>query len=246
MNIAFKCLRVMPLLPLTAAGLLAGCQARGSTAAAAGDAAKDATHPEVVELFQSQGCSSCPPANRLVMPLADRTDTLVLSWQVTYWDQLGWKDSFADPAFTERQWAYARALGHNQVWTPQVVINGRGDVVGSNRGELAQALLRFGRGTGGPSLLLSGGSLHIDGSGKGASLVVVRYDPRIVQVPIRAGENGGATLPHRNVVREVAMLGTWNGGSHTYRLPATAHAGLKTAVLVHQGRAGPIIAAVHD
>ncbi|MEO6718038.1 MAG: DUF1223 domain-containing protein [Novosphingobium sp.] len=227
---------------LLAACILAACQAGQSTAALAADP----RHPEVVELFQSQGCSSCPPANRNVMPLAGRPDVLVLSWQVTYWDYLGWKDSFADPAFTARQHAYARSLGHDGVWTPQVVINGRGDVVGSDRSQLGRALYDFDRGAGGPSLVLSGEAVRVDGIGKNAVLTMIRYDPRILQVPIRAGENGGATLPHRNVVREVMLLGVWNGGSHAFHLPGARQTGLKIAVLLQQGPAGPILAAVHD
>ena len=231
-----------PYAILATLSLVTACGPAASNVAMAADPA----HPAVVELFQSQGCSSCPPANRNVMPLADRADVLVLSWQVTYWDYLGWKDSFADPAFTARQQAYARSLGHNGVFTPQVVINGRGDVVGIDGGQLTRALHDLDRGTGGPSLHLSANSVSIDGTGNDAVLTMVRYDPRIIQVPIRAGENGGATLPHRNVVREVAALGQWSGGSQTFALPKARHAGLKTAVLLQRGQAGPILAALHD
>lgn len=206
----------------------------------------DAAHPEVVELFQSQGCSSCPPANALVMPLADRPDKLVLSWQVTYWDHLGWKDKFADPAYTERQWRYARALKHDQVWTPQVVVNGRGDVVGSNPAELNNALNKYQRGKGGPAIALSAGKVTVTGATPGVQVELVRYDPRIVQVPIKAGENSGATLPHRNVVKEYAMLGDVKGSTMAFTLPAAKQAGLKTAVLVAERPGGPIMAAAHD
>ena len=88
----------------------------------------------VVELFQSQGCSSCPPANANVMALSDRPDLLTLSFGVTYWDQLGWKDTFASPRYTERQWDYAHAFHRRQVFTPEVVVNGHADVVGQDRG----------------------------------------------------------------------------------------------------------------
>jgi hypothetical protein len=90
----------------------------------------------VVEIFQSQGCSSCPPANANVMALSGRPDILTLSFGVTYWDHLGWKDTFAKPQYTERQWDYARAFHRDQVFTPEVVVNGRADVVGQNREEL--------------------------------------------------------------------------------------------------------------
>lgn len=239
-----NCLKLLAtLLP----ALLAGCQQAVSAPAASPAAGgADAAHPEVVELFQSQGCSSCPPANRLVMPLADRPDTLVLSWQVTYWDQLGWKDKFASPAFTARQWSYARSLGHDQVWTPQVVVNGRGDVIGSDPRELGGALHKFQRGLGGPVIALSAKDVRIEGAGSGASVELVRYDPKTVQVPILAGENSGATLPHRNVVKEYTMLGVWHGGKQVFALPATRTPGLKTAILVQQGEGGAILAAGHD
>ena len=201
---------------------------------------------QVVELFQSQGCSSCPPANANVMALADRPGVLTLSWQVTYWDYLGWKDSFAQPAFTARQHAYARTLHHDGVFTPQVVINGRGDVVGSGRGEVEGALRRFDRGGDALKLTLGSGEVTISGASAESSVYLVRYDPRIVQIPIKAGENGGRTLPHRNVVREFALLGRFSGGTHQWTLPISKLPGLKTAVLVQSGVAGTILAAAHD
>ena len=201
---------------------------------------------QVVELFQSQGCSSCPPANANVMALAGRPDVLTLSWQVTYWDYLGWKDSYAQPAFTARQHAYADALHHDGVFTPQVVVNGRGDVIGGAKGEVEGALRRLDRGGDAVSLTLSAGQATVSGNGGASSVYLVRYDPRIVQIPIKAGENGGRTLPHRNVVREFALLGKFGGGTHRFALPAAKQAGLKTAVLVQSSVAGPILAAAHD
>ena len=201
---------------------------------------------QVIELFQSQGCSSCPPANANVMALADRPGVLTLSWQVTYWDYLGWKDSFAQPAFTARQRAYAGALGHDGVFTPQVVVNGRGDVVGAARGEVEQALRRFDRGGDGANLTLGLNQVTVTGNSSASSVYLVRYDPQIVQIPIKAGENGGRTLPHRNVVREFALLGKFSGGTQRFALPASKQTGLNTAVLVQTGVAGPIVAAVHN
>src|SRR5271155_916423 len=96
----------------------------------------------VVELFQSRGCSDCPPANANVMALSDRPDLLTLSFGVTYWDQLGWKDTFASPQYTARQWDYAHAFHRGEVFTPEVVVNGRADVVGSNRTELEDLIRR--------------------------------------------------------------------------------------------------------
>ena len=197
----------------------------------------------VVELFTSQGCSSCPPANANLARLADRPDVLALSFGVTYWDQLGWKDTFASKAYTDRQWAYARGLHHRQVWTPQVVVNGRTDVVGTKPGEIEGAARKVPMAAG-PELSVTGGVLTV-GASKAAKADVwlVRYDPAIVQVPVKRGENTGKTLPHRNVVREMTRLGAYTGQALTYRLPANTHPNLKTAILVQAGPGGAILAA---
>ncbi len=207
--------------------------------------AADAAHPTVVELFQSQGCSSCPPANANVMALSGRPDILALSFQVTYWDQLGWKDTFASPQYTARQWDYARGLRHDNVFTPQVVINGRADVVGVRPGEIEGAVARADRGSTGPSIDINGGRVTIAGPAPAtpAQVWLVRYDPNIVQVPIRRGENGGRTLPHKNVVRSLTRLGDWSGATKGYALPTPDASGLKSAILVQAGPGGAILAA---
>ncbi len=204
--------------------------------------ASDRAHPAVVELFQSQGCSSCPPANANLMALSARPDVLTLSFQVTYWDQLGWKDTFAQPRFTSRQWDYARAWRRASVFTPQVVVNGRIDTVGVKPGSIEQAIARGDRGASGPAVSLSGGRASV-GAGRGPATVwLVRYDPRVVRVPIGRGENGGRTLPHKNVVRQLAVLGVWTGQPRAWPLPASPP-GLATAILLQSGPGGPIIAA---
>lgn len=219
------------------AGLALGAAIPGMAMAA------DRAHPAVIELFQSQGCSSCPPANANVIALADRPDVLALSFQVTYWDSLGWKDTFGSPQYTARQWEYARAFNHTQVYTPQVVVNGRADVVGARKGEIEQTLAKADRGQGGPDVAVAGGKVAV-GAGAGRGEVwLVRYDPNIVQVPIKRGENGGKTLPHKNVVRELVNLGAWSGRAQTYALPAGGRTDLKTAILVQAGEGGAIVAA---
>nr|WP_295658973.1 DUF1223 domain-containing protein [Polymorphobacter sp.] len=204
----------------------------------------DAAHPTVVELYQSQGCSSCPPAITNLNALADRPDLLTLTFAVTYWDQLGWKDTFASAAQTTRQWDYARGFHHDQVWTPQVIVDGRTDVVGVRPGQIEAALKTVQPRTG-PDLTLAAGKVAI-GAGAapagGADVWLVRYDPRTIAVAIRAGENTGRTIGHRNVVRQLVKLGKWNGTPATLGIPAAAP-GLSTAVLV-QTSGGPILAAV--
>jgi hypothetical protein len=226
--------RVVPLA-IVAASLGAGVAAPAAASA----------QPVVVELFQSQGCSSCPPANANLMALADRSDILALSFGVTYWDQLGWKDTFASPRYTDRQWDYARAFHRAQVFTPEVVVNGRADVVGQDRGEL-EALIRREQTSGGPDIRLNGSAVTIGpGDGK-AQIWLVRFDPRVVQVAIQRGENGGRTLPHRNVVKELTALGNWSGKPETLVLPPAADGLLRTAILVQDGAGGRILAAARD
>lgn len=204
--------------------------------------AADPAHPVVVELYQSQGCSSCPPADVVINVLADRADVLALSFAVTYWDQLGWKDTFASPAFTKRQWDYAKAGGRGNVATPQVIVNGRGVVTGNSRADVDTAIRRFDRGMAGPSIDGDRGSVAI-GAAKGSAMVwLVSYDPRTIAVPIRAGENGGRTIPHRNIVRRLMPLGQWTGKPARYALP-TRPPGLAMAVLLQAGIGGPIVAA---
>ena len=208
-------------------------------------AAATSAHPVVVELFQSQGCSSCPPANANVNALADRPDVLALSFSVTYWDQLGWKDTFGSPRWTARQWDYAHHAKRAQVGTPQVIVNGGATLVGGNRRQLDQVIAKAGPARGGPALAAAGGAVRVGaGAGTPSDVWLVRYDPRTRAVPIRAGENGGRTLPHRGIVRDLVRLGIWNGTAVTYRLPAAKEAGLASAVLVQRGTGGPITAAL--
>jgi hypothetical protein len=213
-------------------------------AAGAPAVAADAKHPTVVELFQSQGCSSCPPANANAIALSARPDLLVLSFGVTYWDQLGWKDTFASPQYTRRQWDYAHALRHTDVWTPQVVVNGRADVIGARRDELEALVRREDRGSGGPDITTEGDRVSVGAAParRSAQVLLVRYDPNIVQVSISRGENGGKTLPHKNVVKALVRLGSWSGPAETYPLPATP-LGLKSALLIQDGPGGHILAA---
>ncbi len=197
----------------------------------------------VVELFQSQGCSSCPPAEANLNAIAGRADILALSYGVTYWDTLGWKDTFATKGYTDRQWSYARHHGRSQVWTPQVYIDGQKDLVGSDSGKLHRAIAEAS--TQGPPLSWQDGRLIV-GAGKPADACdvwLVRYDPRTINVAIGAGENSGRTLPHRNVVRELVHLGKWSGSAHTFNLPVASLTGLSTAALVQIEDGGDILSA---
>jgi hypothetical protein len=209
-----------------------------------------AANPVVVELFTSQGCSSCPPANANLAAIADRPDVLALSFGVTYWDYIGWKDTFAKPEFTNRQYAYEQALHRATAYTPQMVVNGEMDLIGNSADELDRFIgaARKDAAATPPSIAFNDGKITI-GAGAapedGADVLLVRYDPNIVQVPVARGENTGRTLPHKNVVHELTRLGGWSGEAVSFDVPPAAD-GLKTAILVQSAYSGPILAAAKD
>ncbi len=208
--------------------------------------AADAAHPTVVELFQSQGCSSCPPAEANVAAVSDRADVLALSFEVDYWDRLGWKDTFSKAAWTARQYAYAHAMGRDGVYTPQVVVNGRVEGDGLEPGGLAELMRRGERSAGGPSVGISGGTVAV-GAGSapagGAEVWLARFIPHTVEVAIPRGENAGRTLPYKDVVREMVLIGHWHGEAATYPLPGGGEPGLAEAAIVQAAGSGPILAA---
>ncbi len=198
--------------------------------------------PVVVELFTSQGCSSCPPANANLAAISNRPDVLALSFGVTYWDYLGWKDTFAKPEFTARQVGYERGLGHGSPFTPQIVVNGSLDTVGNELREVerlvASATLD------GPQIGVVGDKLSIATAKVAATADVwlVRYEPRTINVSVARGENEGVTLPHKNVVRSLTRLGGWSGHAEVFQIPP-AQDGLATAILVQEPNGGAILAA---
>lgn len=227
---------------LMAFAALAACSSGNATPGP--QVAGDDLHPVVVELYQSQGCSSCPPANANLNAVAGKKGVLALSFAVTYWDQLGWKDQFAKPQYTQRQWDFANSSGRGNVATPQIIVNGSGNMTGADKAHFAR-LLAVGGPKGGPAIGVDGNGVTI-GAGKGtksATVWLVRYDPRTRNVAIRAGENGGRTLPHRNIVTELRVLGSWSGAAARFGVMPSADKALLSAILVQQGKGGPIVAA---
>lgn len=203
-----------------------------------------ADRPVVIELFQSQGCSSCPPANANLNAIAGRPDVLALSFGVTYWDQLGWKDTFATKAYTDRQRAYARALDV-QLGTPEMVVEGRESLIGADPREV-DAALRRARPASETRIASAAGRIEIAAGRapkRAADVWLVRFDPRVQQVSIRRGENGGKTLPHRDIVRQLTRLGGWNGAAVNFAAPPASDPAYRTAVLVQAPNGGPILAA---
>ncbi len=173
----------------------------------------------VVELFTSQGCSSCPPADAFLGELAGRDDVLALSFHVDYWDYIGWKDPFASADYTRRQRDYSRKLGLRYVYTPQMVIQGAAHVTGSDRSavldriERNRALARISvalRQGGDGAVRLSIADAPGKGAAEEATVWLVVFD-REHLTPVRRGENRGRKLRNYNVVRQLSRIATWRG-----------------------------------
>jgi hypothetical protein len=176
-----------------------------------------AGRPIVVELFTSEGCSSCPPADALLAELVKRPDVLALSFHVDYWDRLGWKDPFSSAAATARQRDYAALLGLGSGYTPQIVVDGRWQAVGSDRGEVDHALSAAERQpapTVPVTLALADGRARVEfGAAAGAAaadVLLVGFDRRHTD-RVGGGENDGRTLTHVDVVRGFAKIGRFDG-----------------------------------
>ncbi|HUO94459.1 MAG TPA: DUF1223 domain-containing protein [Rhizomicrobium sp.] len=209
--------------------------------------------PVVVELFTSQGCSSCPPADSILGHLADRRDVLALTLPVTYWDMLGWKDTLASDADTRRQKSYAAAMGRGGVYTPQMIIDGVSDVVGSREQQVEQAVTsREGDMVAIPvEMHLSHAELEIKvgagdaGLNPNATIWLFHIMGR-ASVAVGTGENGGRTLTYRNVVRDIKAVGMWKGQPVTLDLPRTELTNAPhdaIAVVVQQNGYGRILGA---
>lgn len=216
---------------------------------AVASAALAENRPVVVELFTSQGCSSCPPADAFLHELSKREDVIALALHVDYWDYIGWKDSFAQPAFTQRQKAYARAAGSRSVYTPQMIIAGQDHVVGTHEEDANTLILRHATVQTGVELALdrdAAGQIVIRaeaGQGVNGPLVVhlVRYSPS-QRVEITRGENAGRLMDYANVVTEWTTLAEWDIAA-PLQLTAGAAGDQPAVVILQRKGAGAILAA---
>jgi hypothetical protein len=205
----------------------------------------------VVELFTSQGCSSCPPADAFLAELAKRDDVIALSFHVDYWNYLGWKDPFSTAESTQRQRDYRAGLGLRYVYTPQMVIDGAAQAVGSGRAEVLGGIEKMrgrdrvavsaARGEAGELAVTVGEGAD----GAGADIWLAAYDRRH-STEIRRGENSGVTLINAHVVRSLRRIGRWSGRKDVLRVTLT-EAEFKgrdgCAVIVQKPGGGPILGA---
>lgn len=181
-------------------------------------------NPVVVELYTSQGCSSCPPADAMLLELSDREDVIALALHVDYWDYIGWKDTFAKPDYSLRQRAYARERNDGRVYTPQMVVNGENHLVGSSRSSVERELQSA-------SLPLDIRVTEVDGAiridipdqpgltKRHTTIRLVTYTSNAT-VEIQRGENRGENITYHNIVRSMQPIGMWEGKTMTITLPA--------------------------
>ena len=181
------------------------------------------TSPVLVELFTSQGCSSCPAADRFAAKLMTQPDTMVVSLNVDYWDYLGWKDTLAKPSYTKRQMDYAHARGDMDVYTPQMVINGGAHAVGSNQDEVEAAIAAARAKSPALALSVKVSETAIDLTlpskiAGNATLWMMSIAPKI-DVKITRGENAGKVITYNNVAQTMTKIADWNSADTTLRLP---------------------------
>lgn len=182
----------------------------------------------VVELFTSQGCSSCPPADKVIGDLAKDPSIIALSMPIDYWDYLGWKDTLADSRFSARQRAYSRMRGDREVYTPQVVVNGAVHVIGSDRSGIENAIDKTDTGTGVMSvpvtMSLAGKQINVSvAESKEPAIshgeVWICSIAKSVPIEISRGENRGQQITYHNVVRNLLKVGDWNGHPESWTVP---------------------------
>ncbi len=239
-------MRILRPLILGLVGLLTFTTSLALTSASA-----LAKSPVVVELFTSQGCSSCLKADDLMGEVADRPGILVLTYAVDYWDYLGWRDTFAKEDYSARQRAYMKRMSGREVYTPQIVVNGTSETAAIHADKVDPLIRRAAHAKGLPSPLLrqrSDTRISV-GAGRypkgGAEVWLVRYDPTDQAVEIKRGENRGKTMVYHNVVRDLVRLGSWSGKARSYTLPApetgSADDGLESVILIQGAKGGRII-----
>jgi hypothetical protein len=207
-----------------------------------------AQSPVVVELFTSQGCPSCPPADKLLHELAQRDDVIPLALHVDYWDYIGWKDEFSHPDYAKRQRGYAVQAKRRSVYTPQMIVSGVTDIVGARRMELSKAIahhadlpsrVELSVNRSGSEILINAQPTKVDGP-----LIVrmLRYTPQR-SAHITRGENAGHTMLYANVTENWTVLAEWDGTT-ALTLTSVVEGDKPVVVLVQQDQYGPILAAV--
>ncbi|MCA1516281.1 DUF1223 domain-containing protein [Bradyrhizobium sp. NBAIM01] len=247
-----------PLIPRWSGALWSG--ALGICAIIAVIRPAEAEPRAVVELFTSQGCSSCPPADQIIGDLSKDPSVIALSMPIDYWDYLGWKDTLADSRFSARQRAYSRMRGDREVYTPQVVVNGSTHVIGSDRTGIENAIGKTDKGTGVMSvpvtMSLSGKQINVSVAASKEPTVSrgevwICSIAKSVPIAITRGENKGQQVTYHNVVRSLLKVGDWTGRPESWTVPIEnlTRDGVDGAVVYVQDgsreRPGPMLGAAY-
>ncbi|KIX95140.1 uncharacterized protein Z520_09056 [Fonsecaea multimorphosa CBS 102226] len=207
----------------------------------------------VVELFQSQGCASCPPAVPRIQDATNNPNLLLLTYDVTYWNpSSGWEDTFGSTQWDSRQRQYLTQWGRKSLFTPQIVVDGVTDGIGATKDDIDQVVMKAMELRNGMTWALGidrvGNDLRLAAEAPEADMVydvlIVKYDPVLQTVKPRAGPNKSKKIPHRNVVKELMKIGEWSGGISRVALPNFKEDGFERVALVQGGVGGPIIAAL--
>nr|TFG53812.1 MAG: DUF1223 domain-containing protein [Hyphomicrobiales bacterium] len=225
-------------------------------AAAAGESGH--SQPVLVELYTSQGCSDCPPADEILVDLSRRSDVIALSFPITYWDMLGWRDTLATASNTDRQKAYAEALGRAGTYTPQLVVDGIEDVVGNRRHQVLSAVTRhyalrreaepisFSANYAAQNLTIeiSGAAPQSIADSGTATIWVMRVLGHAA-VAVEEGENKNRMLVYTNIVRDIRRAGSWSGGDKMLSLPLALDPSNYdgVAIIMQSGEHGQVLAA---
>jgi hypothetical protein len=207
----------------------------------------------IVELFQSQGCASCPPTTPKVLEATMNPNLLLLSYDVTYFDHTGWADTFANGKWDNRQRAYLKKWGRNSIFTPNVIVDGIADGTGAGNGEVHDivARARETRASMPWHIIVDTNEteLRVDSDGVDVGLFdicLVNYDPKVQVVKVGKGPNKGKKISHRNLVKDIIKIGEWTGGNLTIGMPDMSQmigTGLETVAIVQGAMGGPIVAA---
>ena len=254
-----KRLRVLPFLLLAPLAAMTPAMAQTETLDKPSNAPVEEQPPAikaVLELFTSQGCSSCPPADKLLKKYTERKDVIALSLPIDYWDYIGWKDTFASPKNTQRQRAYASTVTDGPIYTPQIIVNGRADALGSSENQIEYAIaitkdelekerIPIKSWHNENTIIIQIPAVPDPAKIEQTTIWLARVQPS-ASVEIKAGENRGRSLNYYNVVREMIPVGSWNGQAMNIRLDRKAIMFPKTekgAVLLQKEVHGPIIGA---
>ena len=205
----------------------------------------------IVELFQSQDCKSCVPVVPMVHEAVNNLNLLLLTYDVTYWDQSGWKDTFGNPQWDQRQRAYVTKWGRTGIFTPQIVVDGVSDGIGARQGEVQEILMKAMDACNQMTWMVGIEKINAElkltsnrSEAETHDVLIIKYDPVQREVKVGKGPNKGKKIMHRNLVKGVMKVGEWKGGEAVIPLPEMMGKRFYSVAIVQAGSGGPIVAVI--